>query len=122
MGTIEQPPQSRSTAIVDLEQRVGANNYAPIDVVLESGQGEWLFDVDGKRYVDMMSAYSAVSHGHAHPRLVAALTRQAQRVAISSRAFRSDVLGPFLEKLVQVTGLDKALPSNGGVESVEAAI
>jgi len=122
MGNIEPPVQSRSAAIVDLEQRVGANNYAPIDVVVESGKAEWLVDVDGKRYVDMMSAYSAVSHGHAHPRLVAALTRQAQRVAISSRAFRSDVLGPFLEKLVAITGLDKALPSNGGVESVEAAV
>jgi ornithine--oxo-acid transaminase len=122
MGTIEQPGQSASDRIIDREQRVSAHNYAPIDVVVERGHAEWLFDVEGRRYVDMMSAYSAVSHGHAHPRLVAALTRQAQRVAISSRAFRSDMLGPFLEKLVGITGLDKALPSNGGVESVEAAI
>ena len=111
-----------SQAAIALEQRVGAHNYAPIDVVLSSGRGEWLFDIEGRRYVDMMSAYSAVSHGHAHPRLVAALTRQAAQVAITSRAFRTQVLGPFLERVVDITGLDKALPSNGGVESVEAAI
>ena len=122
MGNSDRPGHSAAADVIALEQRVGANNYAPIDVVVQSGKGEWLFDIDGRRYVDMMSAYSAVSHGHAHPRLVAALTAQAQRVAITSRAFRTQVLGPFLEKLVGITGLDKALPSNGGVESVEAAI
>lgn len=122
MGNAEQPARATATGVIALEQRVGANNYAPINVVIASGQGEWLVDIDGRRFVDMMSAYSAVSHGHAHPRLVAALTAQAQRVAITSRAFRTEVLGPFLEKLVGITGLDKALPSNGGVESVEAAI
>ena len=122
MGNSDRAGQSAAADVIALEQRVGANNYAPIDVVVQSGKGEWLFDIDGRRYVDMMSAYSAVSHGHAHPRLVAALTAQAQRVAITSRAFRTQVLGPFLEKLVGITGLDKALPSNGGVESVEAAI
>jgi len=122
MGNSERPAQSATAKVIALEQRVGANNYAPIDVVVQSGKGEWLIDIEGRRYVDMMSAYSAVSHGHAHPRLVAALTAQAQRVAITSRAFRTQVLGPFLDKLVGLTGLDKALPSNGGVESVEAAI
>ncbi len=109
-------------AVIALEQRVGAGNYAPLDVVVASGRGEWLFDIHGRRYVDMMSAYSAVSHGHAHPRLLAALARQAGQVAMTSRALRTRVLGPFLEKLVGIAGLDKALPSNGGVESVEAAI
>ncbi len=122
MGNAELPARPATGDVIALEQRVGANNYAPIDVVITSGKAEWLFDIEGRRYVDMMSAYSAVSHGHAHPRLVAALAAQAQRVAITSRAFRTETLGPFLEKLVALTGLDKALPSNGGVESVEAAI
>ncbi len=111
-------PQS----VIALERQVGANNYLPIDVVLTRGSGEWLFDIQGRRYLDMMSAYSAVSHGHSHPRLVAALAEQAGRLAITSRAFRTEPLGPFLQRLVQITGMDKALPGNGGVESVEAAI
>lgn len=122
MNAAPHAPPSRVERIIDLERRVGTNNYAPIDVVLQRGQGEWLFDLDGKRYLDMMSAYSAVSHGHCHPRLVAALTQQAQRLAIVSRAFRTEPLGPFLEKLVQITGMDRVLPANGGVESVEAAV
>lgn len=118
------PPadQARTDRIIALEDRVGTNNYAPINVILQSGKGEWLFDLDGRRYLDMMSAYSAVSHGHCHPRLVAALTVQANRLAIVSRAFRTQALGPFLEKVLQITGLDRALPANGGVESVEAAV
>jgi len=108
--------------LIALEERVSASNYRPVDVVLERGHGEWLYDVQGKRYLDMMSAYSAVSHGHCHPRLVAALSAQAGQLAITSRAYRTRVLGPFLERLVQITGLPKALPANGGVESVEAAI
>jgi len=108
--------------VIALEQRVGTNNYAPLDVVLQRGSGEWLYDLDGRRYLDLMSAYSAVSHGHCHPRLVAALGAQAGRLAIVSRAFRTAALGPFLEKVLQVTGMDRALPANGGVESVEAAV
>ena len=104
------------------EQQFAARNYAPLPVVLERGHGEWLTDVDGKRYLDLMSAYSAVSHGHAHPRLVRALTEQAQRVAVTSRAYHTAALGPFLEKLTRLTGLDRALPANGGAESVETAI
>jgi ornithine--oxo-acid transaminase len=104
------------------EREVAAPNYAPIDVVLDSGAGEWLTDIDGRRYLDMMSAYSAVSHGHAHPRLVAALMRQAQRVAVTSRAYHTATLAPFLERLTALTGLDKALPSSGGAEAVETAI
>ena len=111
-----------STEAIAREAAVAARNYHPLPVVLQSGRGEWLTDVDGKRYLDMMSAYSAVSHGHAHPRLVRALTAQAQRVAVTSRAYHTDTLAPFLEKLVQLTGLDRALPANGGAESVETAI
>jgi len=104
------------------EARVAARNYAPLPVVLANGCGEWLTDVDGRRYLDMMSAYSAVSHGHAHPRLVAVLIEQAQKVAVTSRAYHTDALAPFLEKLTRLAGLDRALPANGGAESVETAI
>ncbi|MEP6609166.1 MAG: ornithine--oxo-acid transaminase [Burkholderiaceae bacterium] len=116
---------SRTAQSIAIEQDVAAPNYAPIPVVLERGQGSWLWDADGKRYLDFMSAYSAVSHGHVHPRLVAALIEQAQRVAVTSRAYHSTELGPFLAKLVEVADLKgpaKALPASGGAESVETAI
>lgn len=116
---------NRSEQVMSAELRVAAPNYAPIPVVLDRGEGSWLWDADGKRYLDFMSAYSAVSHGHAHPRLVAALIEQAQRVAVTSRAYHSTELGPFLAKLVEVADLSKpakALPASGGAESVETAI
>ncbi len=116
---------SRSEQVMSLEKRIAAPNYAPIPVVLERGEGSWLWDADGKRYLDFMSAYSAVSHGHAHPRLVAALIDQAQHVAVTSRAYHSTELGPFLAKLVEVADLRepaRALPASGGAESVETAI
>lgn len=107
---------------IELENRYCAHNYHPLPVVLQRGSGVWLWDVEGKRYLDMMSAYSAVSFGHSHPALVAALTMQAQQLAITSRAFHSDKLGPFLQKLCEMTGLPKALPMNTGAEAVETAI
>jgi ornithine aminotransferase len=110
---------------IRLEQSAAAPNYAPIPVVLERGDDCWLWDADGKRYLDFMSAYSAVSHGHAHPRLIAALIDQAQRVAVTSRAYYSTELGPFLAKLVALADLPapaRALPASGGAESVETAI
>jgi ornithine--oxo-acid transaminase len=107
---------------IELEARYSAANYHPLPVVLRSGQGAYLWDVEGRRYIDMMSAYSAVSHGHAHPRILAALTGQASRLAVASRAFHSDTLGPFLAKLCAVTGFDAALPMNTGAEAVETAI
>ena len=112
-------------AAIALERAYAAPNYAPIPVTLERGDGCWLWDADGKRYLDFMSAYSAVSHGHAHPRLVQALIEQAQRVAVTSRAYHSTVLGPFLAKLVELADLEspaRALPASGGCESVETAI
>jgi len=119
----------RSAAVdrsIELESQVAAPNYQPIPVVLQSGRGEWLFDLDGRRYLDLMSAYSAVSHGHAHPRLVKALTEQAAQVAVTSRAYHSATLGAFLEHLTGLCGLSspqaKALPSSGGAEAVETAI
>src|SRR5512145_312521 len=91
--------------LIELEACVAAPNYAPLPVVLERGEGSWLWDADGRRYLDFMSAYSAVSHGHAHPRLVRALVDQAQRVSVTSRAYHSTELGPFLQKLVEVADL-----------------
>lgn len=105
-----------------LEERYGAHNYRPLPVVLTRGEGVHLWDRQGRRYLDMMSAYSAVSFGHSHPVLVAALTSQAQRLAVASRAFHSDRLGPFLQRLCTLTGMDRALPMNTGAEAVETAI
>jgi len=107
---------------LELETRFGAENYLPLPVVLERGEGAWLWDVEGNKYLDMMSAYSAASHGHGHPRLVKALEEQASKLAIVSRAFHAEPLGPFLEKLCAVAGLPKALPMNTGAEAVETAI
>lgn len=108
--------------LIELESRYSARNYHPLPVVLRSGRGVWLWDVDGKRYLDMMSAYSAVSFGHSHPDLVEALVSQAGRLAITSRAFHSDRLGVFLQRLCDTTGQPKALPMNTGAEAVETAI
>src|SRR5262244_4236657 len=107
---------------IDLENRYCAHNYDPLPIVLARGEGAYLWDVAGRRYVDMMSAYSAASHGHAHPRLLAALEAQARRLAVPSRAYYNDRLGPFLAELTRITGLDAALPMNTGAEAVETAI
>jgi ornithine--oxo-acid transaminase len=107
---------------IELEGRHCARNYHPLPVVLERGEGVWLWDVDGKRYIDMMSAYSAVSFGHSHPRLVAALVGQATTLAVTSRAFHTDRLGTFLERLCSMTGMARALPMNTGAEAVETAL
>lgn len=107
---------------IELEKRYGAANYDPLPVVLSRGLGAELWDISGKRYIDMMSAYSAVSHGHSHPRLVKVLTQQAQRLSICSRAFYSDRLGAFLKRVCDLTQMDSALPMNTGVEAVETAI
>ena len=107
---------------IELESRFGANTYHPLPVLLTRGEGVYLFDAQGKRYLDMMSAYSAVSFGHSHPVLVRALTEQAQRLAVTSRAFHTDRLGPFLQTLCRITGMDRALPMNSGAEAVETGI
>lgn len=107
---------------MELENRYSARNYLPLPVVLKRGKGVWLWDVDGKRYLDMMSAYSAVSFGHAHPVLIEALVNQAQQLAVTSRAFHTDQLGPFLQILCEMTGQPKALPMNTGAEAVETAL
>ncbi len=108
--------------IIARETRYGARNYAPPPVVLSHGQGVHLYDVEGKRYLDMMSAYSATSFGHLHPRLVAALQRQLGRLDLVSRAYHMDNLGAFCEDLARLAGLDACLPMNTGAEAVETAI
>jgi ornithine--oxo-acid transaminase len=107
---------------IETERLYGATNYSPLPVVLSRGDGCFVWDTNDKRYLDMMSAYSAVSHGHAHPRLLAALRQQAERLAVVSRAYYSDRLAPFIEAACKLTGMDKALPMNAGVEAVETAI
>lgn len=109
-------------AEIELENSYCARNYHPLPVVLTRGSGVWVWDVDGRKYLDMMSAYSAVSHGHCHPRLVTAVQRQVARLNIVSRAFHSDTLGPFLRRACELTGQDRALPMNTGAEAVESAI
>ncbi len=108
--------------LIALEERFGAQNYRPLDVVITRGAGIWVWDVDGNRYLDCLAAYSAVNQGHCHPRIVAALRRQAERLTLTSRAFRNDQLGPFYEEVAALTGFPRVLPMNTGVEAVETAI
>lgn len=108
--------------IIELERLYGARNYEPLPVILTRGEGVYVWDVDGKRYIDMMSAYSAVSHGHCHPRLVEALNEQAKTLTMVSRAFHTDKLGGFLQKVCEITKQEKALPMNSGAEAVETAL
>ena len=107
---------------IDKESIFGPDNYKPLPVVLSRAKGVWVWDVDGKKYLDMMSAYSAVSHGHSHPELLKVLHEQSSRLALTSRAFYTDTLGPYLEKITSVSKFDMALPMNSGAEAVETAI
>ena len=112
----------RSRRFIEIEDRYGAHNYSPLDLVVDRAEGIWLYDVDGKRYLDCVSAYSAVNQGHGHPRILAAMEAQARKVTLTSRAMRNDRLPGFLEKLTRLCGFDMALPTNTGVEAVETAI
>jgi ornithine--oxo-acid transaminase len=107
---------------IELEQRYCAQNYLPLPVVLVRGEGVFVWDDEGNKYLDMMSAYSAVSHGHANPRLVRVLQEQAARLNIVSRAYHTDTLGPFVQRACELTGMDMALPMNTGAEGVETAL
>jgi ornithine--oxo-acid transaminase len=102
--------------------RWSAHNYHPLPVVLERGEGCWVWDVEGKKYLDMLSAYSAVNQGHRHPKIIGALEAQAARLTLTSRAFHNDQMGPFLHELCEATGFERALPMNTGAEAVETAI
>jgi ornithine--oxo-acid transaminase len=114
-------PTAAQQQIIDREERFGAHNYAPIPVVLERGKGCFVWDTDGKQYFDFLSAYSAVNQGHCHPKIVDALKQQADRIALTSRAFYNDVLGEYAEFITKLLGYDKVLPMNTGVEGGETA-
>lgn len=112
----------RARELILEEERYGARNYAPLDLVVERAEGAWLWDVEGKRYLDCVSAYSALNVGHCHPRVYEALVEQGRRVTLTSRALRNDRMPGFLEKLTRLCGYDKAVPMNTGVEAVETAL
>ena len=114
--------RSLSADLIALEGLYGAKNYKPLDVVLTRGEGVFVWDVDGNRYLDCLSAYSAVNQGHCHPKILAAMVEQAGRLTLTSRAFRNDQLAPFYEELCALTGSHKVLPMNSGAEAVESAI
>lgn len=107
---------------IDLEDEYGSHHYKPLDVVIDRGEGVWVYDVEGNKFLDCLSAYSAVSQGHCHPRIVQAMQDQMQRVTLTSRAFYSDQLGLFLKELCETTGYERALPMNSGAEAVETAV
>lgn len=107
---------------IEIEDRLGANNYKPLDVVIERGQGVWVWDVEGKKYMDCLSAYSAVNQGHCHPRLQKAMATQMEKLTLTSRAFRNNQLALFYQELCELTGSHKVLPMNSGAEAVETAI
>jgi ornithine--oxo-acid transaminase len=111
-----------SARFIELEERHGAHNYQPLDVVVARAEGVWVWDVEGTRYLDLLAAYSAVNQGHCHPKLLNVMHEQSQRVTLTSRAFRNDQLGPFCEELTTLTGYHRVLPMNTGAEAVETAI
>ncbi|MDR2560819.1 MAG: ornithine--oxo-acid transaminase [Holophagales bacterium] len=113
---------AKSKALIEQENKYGAQNYGPLDVVCAKGEGVFLYDVDGKKYMDFLSAYSAVNQGHNHPRIAEAMIGQITKLNLTSRAFRNDTFPPLLEKLCKLTGFDKALLMNSGAEAVETAI
>lgn len=119
---MENISQKNSQYFIELEDKHGAHNYHPLPVVLEKGEGVFVWDVEGRKYYDFLSAYSAVNQGHSHPKIVEALTNQAQTLALTSRAFHNSKLGEYEKKITELFGFDKVLPMNSGAEAVETAI
>ena len=113
---------TRSEDLIALEHQLGAHNYHPLDVVIERAEGVWVYDIDGKRYLDCLAAYSAVNQGHCHPRILQTLIDQAHKVTLTSRAFRNEQLPLLYQELHQLIGFDMALPMNSGAEAVETAV
>ena len=111
-----------ATELIELEEKYGAHNYHPLNVIIERAAGAWVYDVEGKQYLDFLAAYSAVNQGHCHPAILKAMTEQAGRVTITSRAFRNDQLPLLYRDLHEITGFEMALPMNSGVEAVETAL
>jgi len=114
--------KSSSRSFIEMEEQYGAHNYHPLDVVIERGEGVWVYDVDGRKYLDCLAAYSAVNQGHCHPRIMEAAVGQLKRVTLTSRAFRNDQLPRFYKQLHDLTGYDMSLPMNSGAEAVETAV
>jgi ornithine--oxo-acid transaminase len=112
----------KTAEYIEIEEKYGAHNYHPLDVVIERGDGVWVYDVDGNKYLDCLSAYSALNQGHVHPKILKALVDQAQKVTLTSRAFRNDQLPFFYKELAEMTGYDMSLPMNSGAEAVETAL
>jgi len=119
---LDRPALSTPQDYIATEARLGARNYKPLDVVLSRGEGVYVWDVEGKRYLDGLSAYSAVNQGHCHPKILAAMTEQAGKLTLTSRAFRNDQLALFYEEICALTGSHRALPMNSGAEAVESAL
>jgi ornithine--oxo-acid transaminase len=113
---------TRTQELIDLENQYGAHNYHPLDVVIDRAEGVWVYDVEGKRYLDCLASYSAVNQGHCHPKILHTLIEQAQKVTLTSRAFRNDQLPLLYKELHELTGFDMALPMNSGAEAVETAV
>lgn len=114
--------QKSTSELIEIEEKYGAHNYHPLDVVIRRAEGVWVWDVDGNRYLDCLSAYSALNQGHVHPRILRALIEQAQKVTLTSRAFRNDQLPLFYKELSELTGYEMSLPMNSGAEAVETAL
>jgi len=121
-ATLERPRLATADDYISVEARLGAKNYKPLDVVLSRGEGVYVWDVDGKRYLDALSAYSAVNQGHCHPKILEAMVEQAKKLTLTSRAFRNDQLALFYEEICALTNSHKALPMNSGAEAVESAL
>jgi ornithine--oxo-acid transaminase len=113
---------TKSDLYIDQEEKYGAHNYHPLPVVLKKGKGVYVYDVEDKKYLDFLSAYSAVNQGHCHPKIIAALIEQSQKLTLTSRAFYNDQLGPYEEYITHYFGYDRVLPMNTGVEGGETAI
>ena len=122
MSTTVLEGQATTADLIALEERYGAHNYHPLDVVVSRAEGVWVWDVEGRKYLDFLAAYSAVNQGHCHPAILQAMVEQAHRVTLTSRAFRSDQLGPFYQQICDLSGFQRFLPMNTGAEAVETAL
>ena len=122
MNTATIDPKLAASDLIAIEASLGAHNYKPLDVVLVRGEGVWVWDAGGKRYLDCLSAYSALNQGHCHPKILAAMQNQARRLTLTSRAFRNDQLALLYEDLAKLTGAPKIVPMHSGAEAVESAV
>ena len=120
--TLDYIKPGKTQDYIDIEDNLGARNYNPLDIVIDRAEGVWVYDVEGRKYLDCLSAYSAVNHGHCHPKILETLKKQAAQVTLTSRAFRNSQLPLFYKELIQVTGVEMILPMNTGAEAVETAI